>query len=146
MRLLEGLLGVIVAFIIFVSALYIAPTTWWYEYRSIAPVASVLAIGEPLKLVSTIRVTRAGRAIVFKDQLRCVTDSGDAVIETKVFPTALKGPVDTWKKTPWIWGKIPEETPKGIPCYIRSIQTLTTVFGIERVTEYISETFIVSDN
>ena len=145
MRLVEGLLGAIIAFIMFVASIYVVPVTWWYEYKSIAPVKPVWTVGEPLKLVSTIRVSRPGTAILFKDQLRCVTSRGDEVIDTKSSPTALKGPAHEWRKTPWVWGVIPTATPKDVPCYIRSVQTLKTLFGIERVVEYVSETFTVSD-
>ena len=145
MRLLEFLAGSIFCFILFYVSLYAFPIDRWYEYKSITPVKPVWSIGEPLRLISTIRVNQAGTSIEFRDQLRCVTASGDSVIAIKVFPTALKGPEGVWRKTPWVWGVVPNGAPKDVPCYIRSVQKITTLFGVKRITEYTSATFTISD-
>ena len=125
-------------------AMHFAPTIWWYEYESIKPTKAAWVSGEKLKMVSTHRVFEVGTPIDFQDQLRCVTDAGDDVVSTQSFSTALKGPVDKWRKTPWTWGVIPANTPKNAPCYIRSVQTLSLFFGVKRTTEVLSYEFTVS--
>lgn len=122
-----------------------APTSWWYEYRLIEPKKPVYEVGEPLSMVSDIIVYVPGTEIEFRDQLRCLTGDGDKVVAVGVFPTALKGPENKWRKVPWVWGKVPEGAPKDVPCYIRSVQKLTVLFGIERITEYQSKTFEIVD-
>jgi len=145
MRLVELVSGALIAFGLAVLAFHLAPASWWYEYKSIVPIKPVFVVGEPLKLVSTLRVQQAGAGIVFKDQLRCITDAGDEVVAASTFPTALREPEGPWRKTPWTWGNIPESVPRDVPCYIRSVQTLSVLFGIQKTTEVDSETFTISD-
>ena len=122
-----------------------APTSWWYEYKSIQPTKPVWTVGEKLKLVSNIVVYTSGLKIVWDDQLRCIVDGSDEVVKTETFPGALKGDQGRLSKIAWIWGVVPEGAPKDVPCYIRSIQTLTLWFGIERTTVVYGETFTISD-
>ena len=124
-------------------ALTLAPTAWWYEYKSIVPAKPEYQIGEKLRMVSNIIVHTNGLRIVWDDQLRCLTENGDRVVKTTTFPGALKGTIGELTRTPWAWGDVPEETPQDVPCYIRSIQTLTLWFGIKRTTVVYGETFRV---
>jgi len=145
MRLSEFLLGTIVAVGFFFISLNFVPTIWWYEYKSIVATKPVWTIGENLKLVSTIEVQQPGTAILYEDEFRCIADLGDETIQTNTFSTALQSSGVGFHKVPWFWGKVPASTPLGVPCYIRSVQTMTTIFGIERVTVYESEQFTVSE-
>ena len=146
MRHLTTLAHILIAGVVALfAAMQFAPSSWWYEYKSIVPLKPVFVAGEKLQLVSTIIVHQPRTPITFHDQLRCITNMGDRVVHSVDFPTALKSSAGDWKRVPWAWGVIPAETPKEVPCYIRSVQTIKTIFGIERVTVYTSETFTVSD-
>ena len=122
-----------------------APTSLWYEYESIQPTKPVWVPGEKLQMVSNIVVHTPGLKITWDDQLRCIVDGRDDVIKTVTFPGALKGDKGAVSKIAWTWGAVPDNAPKDVPCYIRSIQTLTLWFGVERTTVVNGETFTISD-
>lgn len=125
--------------------LHLAPTTLWYEYKSIEPAKPVFTPGEDLRMISNVVVNNDGLRILWNDELRCVDGNVDGVIKTVPFPGALKGNGSSVARIPWTWGKVPENTPKDVPCYIRSVQTLTLWFGIERTTVVYGQTFTISD-
>jgi hypothetical protein len=142
----EPMLGVLVAFVIFVVGLNFAPISFWYEYDSIKPTKPVYVHGEKLEMISKHRTHIEGTPVVFRDRLRCFFGDNDKPVNPpKEFPTSLKATDGEWTITPWTWGKVPKSIPPGSKCYIRSTQIITVSFGIKKTQTVYSEFFEVSD-
>lgn len=122
------------------------PTKHWYEYLSIKPTKEVYIVGEPLKLISTvINKKNKNLEIEWHDELRCISNGQDLLIDSSVSKGSLFENKGLPNKTVWKWGIVPKDIPMDVPCYIRSLQTIKVLFNIERKELYESSYFKVSE-
>lgn len=136
------------AMVIVVVSLYIffvaMPTSMLYTYHSIKPTKLVYTVGETLNMVSSITANYDSLSIEWNDELRCVKGKDRRIAASKTEGQLFLNDGKEGK-TVWLWGKIPENTPLDVPCYIRSIQTVKFILGISKRAVYESDTFTVSE-
>ena len=146
MKATEFLSGLIIAVAFLVLSASSIPTTYWYKYLSIKPTKEVYTVGEPLKFISTVEnYTSGDYSIEWHDELRCVVKNEDTLIGKVTSTGSLFYNNRLPNKTVWSWGSVPKNTPLDVPCYIRSIQTIEVLFGINRKTTYESSFFKISE-
>ena len=71
--------AILVAYLLFAIASSFIPHTIWFDYKSVEPVKTTFAVGEPLEFTSMFEVYRPS-FLYWTDTVRCETQSGASML------------------------------------------------------------------